>query len=203
MAYYLYQWGLQRRHKQGLPVYQLAENPLRRTLAGFQMGFIAVVLWPLLNPEMTLIASVAFMLPVLFGFVTDWFQVCGKLPLQSSTSLEKFSVNFFQPGLRILLVIILLTLLQKTGVFRWPNAEPNTMLTLALLCCGGLVLLGLAGRLGALLLLILLGWCLPELVPTYLGYALIYSAVWLLLLGTGRFSLWTWGDEWVKRYDGA
>ena len=103
----------------------------------------------------------------------------------------------------LLLVIILLTLLQKTGVFRWPNAEPNTMLTLALLCCGGLVLLGLAGRLGALLLLILLGWCLPELVPTYLGYALIYSAVWLLLLGTGRFSLWTWGDEWVKRYDGA
>ncbi len=203
MAYYLYQWGLQRRHNQGLPIYPLAENPLRRTLAGFQMGFIAVALLPLLNPEMTRIASVAFMLPVLFGFVVDWLQVCGKLTLLAAMSLEKFSVNFFQPGLRLLLVATLLTGFQNTGAFHLPEADLDRLLTLALLFCAGLMLLGLAGRLGALLLLVLLGWNWPELVNTIMGYTFIFSAVWLLLLGTGRYSLWQWGDEWVKRYDGA
>ena len=199
MAYYLYQWGLQRRHNQGLPVYPLAENPLRRTLAGFQMGFIAVALWPLLNPELTRIAGVAFMLPVLFGFAVDWLQVCGKLPLQAAMSLEKFSVNLFQPGLRVLLVAVLLTGMLNTEVFRWPV----TWLPLALLFCAGLLLLGFAGRFGALLLLVLLGWRWPELIDTFMGSTLIFSAVWLLLLGTGHYSLWQWGDEWVKRYDGT
>jgi CDP-diacylglycerol--glycerol-3-phosphate 3-phosphatidyltransferase len=31
---------------------------------------------------------------------------------------------------------------------------------------------------------------------------IIFSSVWLMLLGTGRFSLWQWDDRWVNRRDG-
>jgi len=63
-----------------------------------------------------------------------------------------------------------------------------------------LILLGVAGRLGALLLFLLLGWHMPD---NLIGVVLIFTVSWILLLGTGRFSLWQWDDEWVKRYDGA
>ena len=34
-------------------------------------------------------------------------------------------------------------------------------------------------------------------------YVLFCSVVWVLLLGTGRFSLWQEDDHWLNRYDGA
>jgi phosphatidylglycerophosphate synthase len=203
MAYYLYQWALQHRQLQGLPLYPLADNPLRRTLAGFQMGFIALALWPLLNPEFTKIAGMAFMLPVLFGFSVDWLQVCGKLPLQISTDLEKFSENIFQPGLRLLSVLLLLAALPNPGFLDLSETGLETSQAIALVLSAGLMLFGFAGRLGALLLLMLLGWDGTPLQHNFMDNVLIFATVWLLLLGTGRYSLWHCGDAWLKRYDGA
>ncbi|WP_051604253.1 CDP-alcohol phosphatidyltransferase family protein [Methylobacter tundripaludum] len=193
-AYYIYQWGLQRRRDLGLPVYALPPNPLRRTLAGFQMGFIAVALWPLLNPALTTSAGIAFMLPVLFGFVADWWVVCGSVQPQILSRLEIFSGRFFQPGLRALLVLLLFLATKDAGM---------TVHVFGLLLSTGLILLGFAGRLGALILIMLLGWHYPSEAIDFTGYVLIFTASWILLLGTGRFSLWQWDDEWVARYDGA
>ena len=192
VAYYVYRWGLQRRVKLGLPVYALPPNPLRRTLAGFQMGFIAVVLWPLLDPAMTAIAGIAFMLPVLFGFVMDWWVVCGKIKPQTYSGLAEWSVQFFQPGLRVLLALLFLM-----------PPDPADASYAALLFGAGLILSGLAGRLGALSVIVLLGWHYPAGVDPVVNAVRIFAASWILLLGTGRFSLWQWGDEWIQRYDGA
>ena len=64
-AYYLFQFGIYYRHRYGLPVYALSPTFSRRAIAGIQMGFIAVALWPLFEPPATTIAGFAFMVPVL------------------------------------------------------------------------------------------------------------------------------------------
>lgn len=193
VAYYVYRWGLQRRVKLGLPVYPLPPNSLRRTLAGFQMGFIAVVLWPLLDPALTTIAGIAFMLPVLFGFAVDWLVVCGVIKPQTYSGLAEWSEQFFQPGLRVLLALLFLM-----------PPDPADASYAALLFGAGLILSGFAGRLGALVVMIvLLGWRYPGDVGPVVNAVLIFAASWILLLGTGRYSLWQWGDEWIQRYDGA
>ncbi|MGJ0490757.1 CDP-alcohol phosphatidyltransferase family protein [Methylobacter sp.] len=202
MAYYVYQWGLHYRRRQGLPVYALPPNPLRRTLAGFQMGFVAVVLWPLLNPELTTIAGVAFMLPVLFGFVMDWWVVCGSIRPQAYSCVEILSERFFQPGLRALLALVLFLVLRDTGL-AWLADMTDRVLVFGSLFGACLILLGFAGRLGALMLIMLLDWRYPGGASHVMSYVLIFTASWILLLGTGRFSLWQWGDEWIQRYDGA
>ena len=202
MAYYVYQWALQRRHKQGLPLYTLPPNPLRRTLAGFQMGFIAVALWPVLNPQLTLIVGVAFMLPVLFGFAVDWWVVSGRLQPQIVSKLDEWSRRFFQPGLRLLLVLLLFSAARDFGLFRFAGTTDYVQ-AFVVLFSAGLIVLGWAGRLGALLLMLLLGWHSAGRDIDVTGYALIFTVSWILLLGTGRFSLRQWDDEWVQRYDGA
>ncbi|WP_415880693.1 CDP-alcohol phosphatidyltransferase family protein [Methylomonas sp. TEB] len=193
VAYYVYRWGLQRRSLLGLPLYDLPGNPLRRTLAGFQMAFVALVLWPLLDPELTAIAGIAFMLPVLFGFAADWWVVCGRLTPQAYQRLANCSAQYFQPGLRLLVPLLLVLLI------------PDTIDTAGKLLVLGavLVLLGLAGRLGALIVIVSLGWHYPHDSNPIVSYGLIFAASWILLLGTGRYSLWRWGDDWIQRYDGA
>jgi phosphatidylglycerophosphate synthase len=203
MAYYVYQWALQRRRNRGLPVYALPPNPLRRTLAGFQMGFVAVALWPVLDPQLTIIASVAFMLPVLFGFAVDWWVVSGGLQPQAASDLDDWSRRFFQPGLRLLLILLLFPAAQDFGLIRLADMTAY-LSAFGLLFCASLILLGWAGRLGALMLmLLLLGWRHPISDITVWDSLLIFTTSWILLLGTGRFSLWQWDDVWVQRYDGA
>ncbi len=202
IAYYLYQWGLQHRRSLNLPINALAPNPLRRTLAGFQMGFIAVALWPLLNPAVTTVASIAFMLPVLFGFAVDWWVICGKLSTQRALNLEGISAQFLQPGLRLLLIgLHLMPTDDAKNASYWQIAFSGHVFEE--LFCISLVLLGFAGRIGALGLFLLWTWNFYGLHIDLTGKLFIFSTSWLMLLGTGRFSLWQWDDAWVKRYDGA
>ncbi len=198
VAYYIYQWGLLRRQRRGLPVYTLPPNPLRRTLAGFQMAFIAAVLWPLFSSSLTVIAGIAFMLPVLFGFVVDWLIVSGRFPAQVLTTLDLLSWKFFQPVLRVLLVLVSFLAIRNSGQLWLAD-----MSELVFIFSAGLILFGFAGRLGAFVLIMMLGWQYPDTGGYFFDYVLIFTASWILMLGTGRYSLWQWGDEWVARYDGA
>lgn len=201
VAYYVYQWALQRRRNLGVPIYPTPPNPLRRTLAGFQMGFIAVALWPLLDPVLTRIAGIAFMLPVLFGFVVDWLVVCGTVSAQVINRLAVGSVQYFQPGLRVLALI--LWFLATPTITPLESVTSLSFGSAMLMLGGGFILLGFAGRFGALLLMFWLGWQDNGALNGVSGAALVMTLSWILLLGTGRFSLWQWGDEWLVRYDGV
>jgi CDP-diacylglycerol--glycerol-3-phosphate 3-phosphatidyltransferase len=197
-AYYIYQWALQVRRKQELPIHPTPPNPLRRTLAGFQMGFVATALWPLLNPVFTTVAGVAFMLPVLFGFIVDWLVVCGNVSAQAATKLSVVSARYLQPGLRLLLLALLYLAAPQF------QALLASQTSLAIVLFGtGCIVLGFAGRFGALLLLVYLGWQDVDGMLTIEVAALIVALSWIVLLGSGRFSLWHWGDDWLARYDGV
>ncbi len=212
VAYYLFQLGLYWRRSQGLPVYPLIPNKLRRALAGFQMGFIAVVLWPPFLAPMTLVIGIAFMVPVLLGFCVDWLVVSGKIQPQSPATagifgnIALFSTTYFQPALRLLLLLALFMFSQFSNLavptqasVLWSAAGLNYALGFS----AAMVVLGLGGRIGALVMLGLLAWYFPAASLDSAMGAVIVSAVWILLLGCGRYSLWQNDDRWVTRYDGS
>lgn len=210
VAFYIFQWRLQWRRNRGLAVYPLLPSQLRRTLAGFQMGFIALILLPLFQTPQTYLWGFAFMLPALLGFLVDWLVVSGRINSGAVTTkhffagLAEFSAGIFQPALRIFLALGLLYILQQMSltldsILASPHA--NILFAAGLALGTSFVLLGWAGRIGAFIILLTLG--IQPIALNGLHMAVMCCAVGLLLLGTGRFSLWQWDDAWVNRQDGA
>lgn len=198
-AYYLFQWGMYRRKLQGLPVHKLPPNIMRRAWAGFQMGFIGVVLFPLFTPPLTTVAGFAFMLPVLIGFCIDWLVVSGQIDRQNVVTQKWFARAWgfnqavMQPLLRLIVVLVVLLLIGQS------DSQPEFVMLIPAL----MVLTGMAGRIGALILIGLFGIYYLNHSFNMTGYVLVIGLVWILLLGSGRYSLWQGDEAWVNRYDGA
>lgn len=208
-AYYVFQWGIYWRRTRNLPVYPLLPSMLRRTLAGFQMGFVAVILLPCFQAPATQLIGVAFMIPILLGFLVDWLVVSGRIQSSASNTqffnrLAQFSHSIFQPLLRALLFVFLLLFVLGFGLGHELSNEflPSRIFHIALLLAAGMALLGLAGRVGALIALMLVTFFWGESPVNAITAVIIFSSVWLMLLGTGRFSVWQWDDDWVNRRDG-
>ncbi len=200
-AYYLFHLGLRWRTQHGKPVYPLVPNTLRRTLAGFQMGYIAVVLWPPFNAAVTVPAGFAFMLPLLIGFAVDWGVVSGRIratepPLTTFfTHLARGSESLLQPCLRVL----------GAGALGWILFQ-HEIGTLAAVGCGTAalaLLLGIGARIAALAVLVILALSADIPTDSDAVMCLLWASVGVLLLGGGRGSLWRWDDHWVTRHDGA
>ena len=75
MARYLFLAGMWLRQRGGKVNYPLPPSIRRRGLAGLQMGFLAVMLWPIFSPPGTYIAAALFGLPFLISFLFDWLFV--------------------------------------------------------------------------------------------------------------------------------
>jgi CDP-diacylglycerol--glycerol-3-phosphate 3-phosphatidyltransferase len=200
-AYYIFVWGMYWRRTHQLPVYPLLPSALRRTLAGFQMGFVALILLPCFYAPFTLILGLAFMLPILLGFIADWLVVSGRIPSTTATThffnrIAYFSHNIFQPMLRLLLLIALF--LFSTN----DNGLAPTLVVCSLLLAAVMALIGLAGRMGALLVLVFAGFLQGAAAIDAITATIIFTCAGLVLLGTGRFSLWQGDDRWVNRRDG-
>ena len=213
LAYYFFQWGIYWRLKHGKPVYELPINMSRRAVAGFQMGFLAVVLWPILEPPATKVAGIAFMLPLLAGFIIDWATVSGLMKSRKSEkynflqTLLKLAQGFLLPAIRLLIMLLLCLSLIRI------NPEPlfsdgglyttYPILVSSLLISSLMILLGICGRFFAVILSCLLAWFYISFEMQLLDSLLLIIIIWIMQFGTGKFSLWIWDDLWVNRYDGA
>ena len=85
----------------------------------------------------------------------------------------------------------------------WESGAVTPLLSGGFAVAALLILIGFGARIGALLLLLLWAWQLPFAVTTPLFLTLLCSTVGVLLLGSGRFSLWQGDDQWIARHDGA
>ena len=211
-AYYLFQAGIAWRNSRGLAIYPLPPAVHRRTWAGFQMGFLAVVLWPMVYPPLSTLAGFAFMLPAVLGFFIDWLIVSGRINRQDDgvdkrfTQLTHFSQLILQPALRIIVIVTLIMSLLQSGLPPLPMGSlswMNNIMMTGFILASLMIILGIAGRYFSLILVSLLGWYYMSNPLLPVDYILFCSVVWLLLLGTGRFSLWTEDDHWLNGYDGA
>jgi CDP-diacylglycerol--glycerol-3-phosphate 3-phosphatidyltransferase len=197
VAYYWFVAGIYWRRFHDLPLYPLAPSALRRTLAGCQMGFVALALWPSLAAALTRWLGLFFMLPLLIGFMVDWWQVSGRYDPQSpaSTARRQRLLDVLEfpvlPGLRLVLAAALLSL-PTAAALPW-------LAVMALALAFGA---GCLTRLCSILLLVLLAWHFAGDhvdAPTLFCCA---AAVTLLLFGGGRFSLWSADDALLRRANG-
>lgn len=141
LARYLFIVGIWLRRKLGKPVFSLTDNSVRRPFAGAQMGFAAVVLFPVFSPPGTFLAAAVFALPFLLGFIFDWFLVCGISPFNlfrpetlpnsadyffSSSwfkAVSRLTRNWVPVMLRVALVILILAWIQARLIS--PDSSPT------------------------------------------------------------------------------
>ncbi|MEW5867774.1 MAG: CDP-alcohol phosphatidyltransferase family protein [Chloroflexota bacterium] len=194
LARYIFITGLWLRKRLAKPIYELPHSTSRRLFAGLQMGFIAVVLWPVFSPPGTTIAAALFALPFLAGFLRDWLAISGVLrPSQPSTSSNapaRRHLHWLPILLRVGVIItggwVLLQRVQNTTV--WGSTP------LALSIIDALVILslsfGILARSSAVLGLLLVGLhqVYTGLNPGEMLLVVFFTAI--LFLGSGPYSLW-------------
>jgi CDP-diacylglycerol--glycerol-3-phosphate 3-phosphatidyltransferase len=192
LARYIYLAVLWTLRHLGKPTYDLPPNASRRGFAGLQMGFLAVLLWPIFSPPGTFTAAIWFALPFLAGFARDGLIASGVLQPQAALpGRDSRIARWLAVGLRLLAAALLL----GTPASAWGLEALAVLAAVVTLS----VALGLAGRLNAILGLMLLGLnqLYRPLAPTQ--FALLAAYTGLLFIGTGAFSLWTPEDRLIYR----
>ena len=211
--YLLGHWVLRRR---GQPIYDLTPSADRRLIAGMQMGFLSVILWPLLTAPVTTVAAVMFAIPMVVSFGRDWLITTGVTSAQSPRYLlaRRISKSVLQQWgplwARLLGATALAALWQRLlhrGELWPPVGSEQPTLTVALILIGLIAgagfCLGAVGRLCALVLVALLlidvsvsGY---SLVPHGL---LLVAALYVLQFGSGRLALWQPEEALLRRRAG-
>ncbi len=202
LAYYLFIAGLAWRRKHERPVFPLLPSKLRRAFAGFQMGFVALVLLPVFSAEITQLLGIAFMLPILLGFMMDWLIVSGRIDgtqaraLNVFAAIDRLSNTYLQPGLRVLTAAFI-------GFFLLVNDESNPAIAIFAGFLSLLFLTGTGARLAALISLIFFSVIFRETRIDWAHIIILFATSWVLLLGPGNYCLWRGDDDWVNRQDGT
>ena len=202
--------GLWLRQQRGLPESPMIFSWHRRIFAGFQMGFMSVVLWPIAPAVATTIAGTIFGLATSLSFLRDWLLVIGWLDPQSDfyrlwqQRIYRATAVFLPPILRTILLFCMFDVIGQMMLpirpYAWadlfaswglPFAQPLALFWLL----GGMVMafmifLGVAGRLLALFILLPIGFDMIVNDANVVNSLAIISAIMILMLGTGAFSLW-------------
>jgi CDP-diacylglycerol--glycerol-3-phosphate 3-phosphatidyltransferase len=201
--------GIWLRQWRRLPVHDLPPSDHRRVIAGFQTGFMTVMLWPILTPQVTLAASYLMAIPLAFSFGRDWLVVSDRIDPQSpGYQLVRQRVKWIVEGWLPLAarltggVLAANILWNEAPTFEnWTRYLSNAGLNALLTLLPGLIALwtlsipllwlGALGRLAALLLFGLA--CLQIMTAGWEwldGGLLLVCTVIVVHLGSGRLALW-------------
>jgi CDP-diacylglycerol---glycerol-3-phosphate 3-phosphatidyltransferase len=196
--YVVGEWLYAKQQKNLRPLYP---NPFRRALSGAQMGFTAVLLFPLFKPPATTIAAALYMLPFLTTFLLDWLWVSGVLPEsfvqlgERRTRLLRFTKEIFPLLLRTVLIGLLIMRAEQPGAAGTMAGLFTVLHAVAILA----FLTGSAGRMFAVGVMLLSGLYLRIGAGDLLAWGMLFTSLGLFFSGTGRFSLWT-PEDWLIYY---
>ena len=206
IAKYLFAWGIVRRRHRGRPVCDLPPSFMRRRLAGFQMGILAVILWPIASPIGSNLAESIIGIPLAVGFIRDWLIVSDRLNPENPVyvRLKKLFYTFGKTWLPLVIRgsllaaagwILYRTIVEPDSVLAWlPDGLQHSRGLFVLYPAVRLLLTLIlaAGRLtsvGSLQLLLL------EVLRVFLSrfdffsIIILTSALLLYLLGSGPYRL--------------
>lgn len=218
LARYLYLFGIWMRRRTGRPIYDLPPNMLRRALAGTQMGFTMVLLWPLFGPPATHFATYLFAIPFLANFILDWFYASGVLR-QPAIPQRPSVPSAVRRWLPVMLRLFLTASLGRV-LFDWiaeiayqverfgALGVAQAGLLVALICGlqAAVVLglgLGVMGRTSAVLAICLVAFHLRFGAAFNLEAVLaLLACTGLLYLGSGAYALWSPEEELLSRRAG-
>lgn len=216
LARYIFLAGLRLREWLGKPVYELPPSTSRRTFAGLQMGFIAIVLLPIFSPPGTYIAAIAFALPFLVGFTKDWLIASGIIRA-TGNEISRWQIIFndWLPVVLRLAILFLSTgpvsqrFIHYSEQVAFYSARGMPSATIGVLSLGileiavvSLLVLGILGRVAAVIALLILGYnqIFASLTISQVLLLMAYAAI--LFTGTGAFSLWTPENRIIYRRAG-
>lgn len=223
----LFLFGLWVWQKRGLPTFDLTESENRRIIAGFQMGFISVILWPILTPPLTTIVCILFSIPLAASFGRDWLVVSGQITPASETygqwrAMGKSILEGWGPLVcRVVGSLICGRLLwvgwpafsgwdpfvSEIGPLEFQHGWRLLLWMSPLLVIT--FLLGILSRVSAFLLLVPAFSDLlasgPALPATLWGsnVLLLVALIWVLQFGGGIFSLWAPEESILRRRAGG
>jgi CDP-diacylglycerol--glycerol-3-phosphate 3-phosphatidyltransferase len=221
LARYLFLCGIWLRRRQGKPVCELPRSVHGRMIAGFEMGFVSVMLWPLFHPPATVLAGAVFATPVIGSFTRDWFIVSGVIDPNSPSYLEAkrkitlILTHWLPVGIRatvvpLTVIVCILPLVlgdrDPVAMFAWPllplPGVTATLISLIVPIATILLILGAAGRLAALALLVAASaHVLSQGLDVLNGYLLVSTNA-LMILGSGAFSCWRPEEPLLKQRAG-
>lgn len=218
VARQLFVFGMWVRGRLDLPVYELPPSDNRRLIAGFQMGFMTVMLWPILAPPITTLASLLFAVPLALSFGRDWLVVSGWFDADAPNyqrmrfGVKRWSEQRIPLLLRVVGFVVVLFLFfgapSHTAAWRAYVSEaaiaPLALLfgAMALLSpvAALLFLLGIGARGAAV---VLMSTALLDMLAT--GFAwqtnalLLVCTLWVLQAGSGALSLWAIEEKLLRR----
>lgn len=179
-AHYLFHYHLLWRKRQGLPVQELTDWPLRRYIGGFHVGFLCVLLFPVFEPPLTTFAAVTFLLPFAFSFGVDWLRSTGRGPVvRLANGWHQLMTGAAAIGRIVLRVVgpaaLVYTVLQL--------APEQVSLQMGAVLMGVLLFAGVAARLIGLLVLAVGAWYGLAAGLTLLSGVTVATGVYLFLFG--------------------
>lgn len=210
LARYLFVLGLWLRRRLGRPIHDLPPSVHRRVFAGLQMGFLSVVLWPILPRPMAFIAGTLFALATGLGFVRDWLVVSGRLDptdpgyRQVQQRLYRIFAVVLPLAWRPLLFVAMISIFRATApplapvawrnlLSEWGIPAPSLFASLiALVGVMGapLVGLGILPRVLAVALTLPIGFDMTTRGPMGDNVLALVCVVMIQLFGAGPLALW-------------
>ncbi len=122
LARYLFVFGLWLRRRLGRPIQDIPPSVHRRVFAGLQMGFLSVVLWPILPRSMAVIAGSLYAAATGLGFLRDWFVASGVLNpatpayRRTQSRVYRLLARVLPPLWRLALVITMARILATAAI---------------------------------------------------------------------------------------
>lgn len=219
LARYLFVVGLWWRERRGLPIYEMTPSVHRRIFAGFQMGFLSVVLWPIVPAAMATIAGTIYAAATGAGFLRDWLVVSGRIdPAQityqrAQAALYRLLAVWTPPLLRLVLVLSMISIMRQASpllqpaawealIASWGLPAAATWATaLAILALAGTALVGVGflGRIMSVALNLPIGFDIATRGLHWDNALALVAVVGISLLGTGPYSLWRPEDRRMQR----
>ncbi len=223
LARYLFVFGIWWRQRRELPVHDLTPSVHRRLIAGLQMGFMSVVLWPVVPAAMTQLAGSIFFAASAASFGRDWLVVSGAIDPASPgyRQVQQAAVRWLTDRLPLLwrlaavvglgsMLLAAQPTLQPAAWQRllasWPIPAPSFWATLlALLAITGLLslALGVAGRAAGIVLYLPIGFDIATRGLLWDNGAALVGVTFIILFGTGPLSIWRPEEGVVGRPVGA
>ena len=215
-ARYFFVFGLWVRTRRDLPTYDLHPSVHRRIFAGFQMGFMAATIWPIVPVGMATIGGVVFGSLTAGGFLRDWFVVIGRIDPSSSRykSVQQPVFIFFKRWLplacRMIIPIGMFLILntstqwlQLLDAFNLPLAQQLVVVFTALGAVGTVaVAFGIASRLATLLLIVPVGLNMWIHGTTWQNGITATAIALVMVLGPGNFAVWPIEERFIGRKSG-
>jgi CDP-diacylglycerol--glycerol-3-phosphate 3-phosphatidyltransferase len=222
LARYFFIFGLWLRKKRHLPICDMPHSWHRRIFAGFQMGFMSVVLWPIVPAWGATIAGTLFALATSTSFLRDWLIIIGWLDPNSTVyqsrqhQIYRLFSFYIPPVLRLIFAACAVILIgqidmpwQPTGwaaLFSgWHLPFPAALasfLAMMGLVAAVMITVGAMGRIMALLILFPLGFDMIVTGPNWVNTIAMSCVIVIMMLGTGAFSLWQPEEHFMYRRAG-